>query len=87
MAESLLQVRNLTTRFRTEAGWVTAVDDVSFDLAAGETLAIVGDSGSGKSVTALSMLRLIPRPPDRAGALRCRRLARRFWFPTRGERG
>ena len=63
MAESLLQVRNLTTRFRTEAGWVTAVDDVSFDLAAGETLAIVGESGSGKSVTALSMLRLIPRPP------------------------
>jgi len=63
MAESLLRVRNLTTRFRTEAGWVTAVDDVSFDLAAGETLAIVGESGSGKSVTALSMLRLIPRPP------------------------
>ena len=63
MAESLLQVRNLTTRFRTEAGWVTAVDDVSFDLSAGETLAIVGESGSGKSVTALSMLRLIPRPP------------------------
>ena len=63
MAESLLQVRNLTTRFRTEAGWVTAVDDVSFDLNAGETLAIVGESGSGKSVTALSMLRLIPRPP------------------------
>ena len=63
MAEMLLQVRNLTTRFRTEAGWVTAVDDVSFDVAAGETLAIVGESGSGKSVTALSMLRLIPRPP------------------------
>jgi len=63
MAESLLRVRNLTTRFRTEAGWVTAVDDVSFDLAAGETLAIVGESGSGKSVTALSMLRLIQRPP------------------------
>ena len=63
MAEPLLEVRNLTTRFRTEAGWVTAVQDVSFDLAPGETLAIVGESGSGKSVTALSMLRLIPRPP------------------------
>ena len=59
----LLEVRNLTTRFRTERGQVTAVDDVSFDVDAGETVAIVGESGSGKSVTALSLMRLIPNPP------------------------
>ncbi len=65
---TLLSVRGLTTRFRTDRGTLTAVDDVSFDLDAGETLAIVGESGSGKSVTALSLLRLIARPAGQIAA-------------------
>ena len=72
--QALLDVRGLTTRFRTERGELTAVDDVSFTLDAGQTLAIVGESGSGKSVTALSLMRLIPDPPGRItdGAIRVR---------------
>src|SRR5689334_21233989 len=65
MSSALLQVRNLTTRFNTDRGRLAAVDDVSFDVHAGETLAIVGESGSGKSVTALSIMRLIPSPPGK----------------------
>jgi len=60
---SLLDVKNLRTYFNTDDGVVRAVDDVSFSLDAGRTLAIVGESGCGKTVTALSILRLIPEPP------------------------
>jgi peptide/nickel transport system ATP-binding protein len=58
----LLRVRDLVTSFKTERGVLRAVDDVSFDVADGATLGIVGESGCGKSVTALSILRLIPYP-------------------------
>ena len=61
----LLQVKGLKTGFKTESGWVKAVDGVSFDLYAGEVVGLVGESGSGKSVTALSILRLIPDPPGK----------------------
>ncbi len=55
----ILQVRHLATSFPTDNGWARAVDDVSFDLFPGETLGLVGESGCGKTVTALSLLRLL----------------------------
>jgi peptide/nickel transport system ATP-binding protein len=62
---SVLQVRDLRTHFFTQDGIVRAVDGVSFDVGAGETVAIVGESGCGKSVTALSILRLIQKETGR----------------------
>ena len=64
-SERLLELRNLTTRFDTEEGVVHAVNDVSYTLEEGETLGVVGESGCGKSVHALSIMRLIPMPPGR----------------------
>ena len=58
----LLEVKNLRTYFYTQEGVVRAVDGVSWDLNEGETLGLVGESGCGKSVTAMSILRLIPEP-------------------------
>jgi oligopeptide/dipeptide ABC transporter ATP-binding protein len=60
---ALLGVRDLVTSFRTDAGPLRAVDGVSFELDEGVTVGLVGESGCGKSVTALSILRLIPSPP------------------------
>lgn len=68
----LLGVSELTTRFFIDEGVVYAVEDVSFEIPRGRTVALVGESGCGKTVTALSMLRLIPDPPGRivSGAVR-----------------
>jgi len=64
-AENLLEVRDLSTYFFTPDGVVHAVDDVSFTLGYGETLGLVGESGCGKTVTALSVTRLVPDPPGK----------------------
>ena len=73
-AAPLLAVEALRTEFRTDTGSVAAVDGVSFEVGAGEAVGLVGESGCGKSVTALSVLRLVPDPPGRiaGGAIRLR---------------
>ena len=67
--QPLLEVKNLKTQFMTQDGVVKAVDDVSFYVMPGETLGVVGESGCGKSMTGLSIMRLIPKPAgqDRRG--------------------
>jgi peptide/nickel transport system ATP-binding protein len=68
---ALLEIENLQTHFRTSDGVNRAVDGVTFSVDAGETVALVGESGCGKSVTAMSILRLVSEPPGKiAGAIR-----------------
>src|SRR5579863_111663 len=70
---ALLEVENLRTHFRTAEGINRAVDGISFHVEEGETLAIVGESGCGKSVTSMSLMRLIPEPPGKiSGSIRFR---------------
>ena len=64
-SNSLLEVSDLRTHFFTQGGVIKAVDGVSFHINEGETLGLVGESGCGKSVSALSLMRLVPNPPGR----------------------
>ena len=90
--EPLLEVDDLRTHFHTPGGVVRSVDGVSYTVRAGRTLGVVGESGCGKSVTALSILRLVPTPPGRhMGAVRLRgtdlmRLSEREMRQIRGNR-
>ena len=65
MNELLLEVKNLATHFETQEGCIRAVDGVDFSVREGETLGIVGESGCGKTVLALTMMRLVPTPPGK----------------------
>jgi len=68
MTAPLLEVNNLVVEFATDAGVVRAVDDISFSVAAGETVGLVGESGCGKTVTGLALLGLVPTPPGRVAS-------------------
>ncbi len=65
MSEPILDIRGLHTHFKTDDGWVRAVDGVDISIGAGETVGIVGESGCGKTVTAMSVLKLLPMPPGK----------------------
>jgi peptide/nickel transport system ATP-binding protein len=65
MTETILQVKNLSVEFETRNGVVRVLESISFDVAKGQTLGIVGESGCGKSITALALMRLIAQPPGR----------------------
>src|SRR5580700_1582648 len=65
MADPLLEIRNLSVAFETGQGVIVPVGDLSLTVYPGQTVALVGESGCGKSVTALSILRLIPQPPGK----------------------
>src|SRR5215218_622290 len=65
MQQPLLELRDLNIAFNTDRGQVRPVRDVSYTIYPGQTVAVVGESGCGKSVTALSILRLIPSPPGK----------------------
>src|SRR5215813_9863267 len=65
MGDALLDIRGLKTHFATDDGMVQAVDGVDLTIGRGETVGVVGESGCGKTVTAMSVLKLVPMPPGR----------------------
>ena len=65
----LLSINNLSIQFKSETELHTAVNNISFEIAAGELIAIVGESGSGKSITALSVLQLLPKQSTVSGEI------------------
>ena len=65
MSEALLEIQGLKTQFHTDDGWVRAVDGVDISIGVGETVGVVGESGCGKTVTAMSVLKLLPMPPGK----------------------
>lgn len=92
MSSKLLEVRHLVTQFQTDRGSFRVVDDISFDIAAGEVVGLVGESGSGKSITSLSIMGLI-KPPGRVaeGSIRLdgeelKGLTAKAWRSVRGRR-
>jgi peptide/nickel transport system ATP-binding protein len=62
---ALLEIKGLKTHFKTDDGWLHAVDGVDLTVDSGETVAVVGESGCGKSVTAMTVLKLVPMPPGK----------------------
>ena len=90
MTEPLLEVKNLQTYFFTYEGVVKAVDDITYEVMPGETLGLVGESGCGKSVSALSLMRLIPDPPAEPSAAKSSLTAKtssRWTWTTCGASG
>ena len=83
----LLEVKDLRTEFRSGGSVFAAVDGVSFSLAPGETLGIVGESGCGKSVTSLSIMRLVPNPPGRIAGGEIRLEGRNLLEKAAGSKG
>jgi len=77
---ALLEIQGLKTHFKTDDGWLHAVDGVDLSVDRRETVCVVGESGCGKSVTAMTVLKLVPMPPGRIVA------GRVLWHPTRCER-